>query len=465
MGTSQSKVDLAKSRAGPSAFSTDDNEHTAPKKGMFRRYDPELHTENWSFRTNIEQNQPTSDPSMPPKLTVPSSESGQAFNLDEPYTMRSDRLWGALFRPTRAGCSAAPPPPPPALPAPGSPNAPPDIPPSEAESSPPPPEPDSIKEAAEMVSAVPNPGPYEQASSDAKRLVMLDTFDGFRCDITKQLAPGMIVNHSFWLGTSMLPDGRNKSYTFLTQVADPISVLMARVDLDRGSVDGRIQSQMLGGLAMGRLQMGLTGGEDGGNDQCMADIDFGGLTWTGNLKYGSAAGGIVIGMNYLQSITPRLAMGGEGIFVSANQNLMSNYVLRYIMPAKSGNEEEDKKLAEGRVTGIVSPTDMASSTLVATIMPAQGSMVLNYKRLVTPNRVSLGAQLECSLAGDSSVLLGAEFNLTRSKVAVCVDGNGKIQSSVEAKLGRGAAPKLQFAADVDFNKDIMRFGYGITIES
>jgi hypothetical protein len=63
---------------------------------------------------------------------------------------------------------------------------------------------DAIAKAARAVSSYVNPGPYEQAATDAKRLVMLDTFDGFRCDINKQVSPFMGVFHSFWLGTSMI---------------------------------------------------------------------------------------------------------------------------------------------------------------------------------------------------------------------------------------------------------------------
>jgi len=299
---------------------------------------------------------------------------------------------------------------------------------------------------------------------DAKRLVQLDTFDGFRFDINKQLSPYMAVIHSFWLGTSMLPDGRNKSYTFMTQVANETGLLLARVDFDRGSVDGRIHRAILGGLAMAKIQMGVSGAAEGHNDQCMTEVDLNGMTWSANLKYGSALGGGLYGINYFQSITPRLAMGGEGIYISANQSLMSNYTLRYTMPAKSGDDADDNDAADKK--GVVVSSERASSTMVASYNSQQGAVSLNYKRNVTPNRVALGAELQFSPFSPQSaqVVVGAEFKLTRSKVSACVDGSGRVQSLVEAKLGRIGAPTLQLAGEMDFGQDKMKFGYGLNID-
>jgi mitochondrial import receptor subunit TOM40 len=309
-----------------------------------------------------------------------------------------------------------------------------------------------------MASAYKNPGPYEQASQDAKRLVMLDCHDGFRCDINKQLSPYMAVVHSFWLGTSMLQD-RNKTYTWLTQVADESSLYMARVDPERQSVDGRIHKTLLGGLALIKLQVGLS--PEGQNDQCMAEVDLSGITWTANLKYGSAIGGLLYGCNFYQAITPNLSMGGEGMYVAANQNLASNYVLKYSMPAPAGDDEEEAFSTSKTQNGGEQP----SSTIIASFNTT-GALTLNYKRVITPYRVTLGAELTCNpMTAESAVILGAEFKWTRSKLAVTLDGNAKMQSLLETKLGKEPGqPSLHFSADLDHLKDEMRFGYGLSID-
>lgn len=365
---------------------------------------------------------------------------------------------------TQCEDAAAPPPPPP-LPSStkssrdssGSGEAPPPPPPTA--------EKDSIEAASQAVSAFANPGPYEQAVSDGKRLVMLDTFDGFRCEINKQVSPFMAVIHSFHLGTTMIPDGRKSSYSFLTQVADEAGLLMTRVDPARGSVDGRIHKALLGGIGMAKLQIGVS--QEGQGDQMMAEIDLGGMTWSGNLKYGSMGGGLVYGLNFMQAVTPKFSAGAEGLYIAANQNLLSSYACKYEWSART-NELDEKIVPAPKPgpPGMPPPDYAGKSVLVANYNAGQGAITLNYKRCVTPNRLTLGAELQFSpLSLDSQVLLGAEYKWQRSKLNLVVDGGGRIQSLLEAKYGmQPGSPTLQFSADVDHLKDEMKFGYGINIE-
>ena len=359
---------------------------------------------------------------------------------------------------TQCEGDATPPPPPPPPPTDGGSSEPP----------PPPPAPgdDSIAQAARTASAFTNPGPYEMVAQESKRLITLDTYDGFRCDISKQLSPYMVAIHNFWLGTNMMQDGRKSTYAFVCQVADENGLLMARVDPGRGSVDGRVHTALLGGLAMGKLQLGLS--TEGQHDQALMEVDFGGETWTGNLKYGSMGGGIAVGCNYFQAVTPRLAMGGEGMYLGVNNSLMSNYTLKYTLPAKTGEEDIPSAAATPKNDGPASPTQEngGSSTLWASFNTMSSQATLSYRRVVTPNRVTLGASLDFSpFTLDSHVLVGAEFKLNRSKLNFCVDGTLHMQSTLETKLGMGqGSPSLSFSADVDHLKEDMKFGYGLNFE-
>lgn len=319
---------------------------------------------------------------------------------------------------------------------------------------------DSIAKAAASASAYTNPGPFEQAGQDVKGLVMLDTHDGFRCNINKQLSPYMAVVHSFWLGTNMIPDGRKKTYTWLTQVADESSYYLARVDPERRSVDGRMQRAILGGLAMGKLQINVS--PEGQADQCLAEMDLSGQTWTANLKYGSMMGGMAYGCNFYQAITPRFSMGGEGLYLGANQVMITNYLMKYSMPATGEDVEVTKKNGP---PGQPTP-EPPSSTFVASYNTGQSMLNVNYKRVVTPNRVTLGAELSCNpMSLESQVVLGAEFKWSRSKLQVAIDGTAKMQSVLETKLGKEPGqPTLSLSAELDHLKDEMRFGYGLNID-
>jgi mitochondrial import receptor subunit TOM40 len=332
----------------------------------------------------------------------------------------------------------------------------------------------------------------EQATLDVRRLVSLDTFDGFRCDINKQVSPYMAAVHSFWLGTSMIPDGRRSTYTFVAQVADESGLLMARVDPGRWSLDGRVHRAVLGGLALGKLQVSVSppassssggdgsdgggggGGGGGSSDQLLAEMDFGGQTWTGNVKYGSMGGGIVFGCNYYQSILRNCAVGAEGMYIAANQALVSNYLVKFTVPAKTGDEDLKGLLSAA------APSDPSSSsgsppnaggagtsTFCLSYNAGHGAATIGYRRVVTPNRVQLGSELQFSpFTLDSKLLLGAEFKLSRSKLSFCVDaGDGRIQSLVEARLGMTpGSPTLNLSADLNHWDDEMRFGYGLTVD-
>lgn len=312
---------------------------------------------------------------------------------------------------SRVRCDAPPPPP----------SLPPPLPDESSSSSPPPPPPsveeeDAIAKAAKDATSVASPGPYEGATMDVKRLVTLDTVDGARFEIQKQLSPFFMVQHSFWLGTTMLPEGRNKTYSFTTQAVsdDGTKLFMAQIDPEKRSLNGRFHFFPLGTKAQ------LTVSPEGSNDQMMAELDLGSelTTWSANIKYGSMGGGNLFGANYYQSITPRFAMGGEGMYLAANKALLSNYTARYhFTPADS--------------------TDPNTSTVIGQWNPAQQMLSLYYKRTVTPGRVNVGAELSCNpLSPDQSQFaLGAEFNLTRSKLNLCVAGDGRIQTVVETKLG------------------------------
>ena len=49
-------------------------------------------------------------------------------------------------------------------------------------------------------------------------------------------------------------------------------------------------------------------------------------------------------------------------------------------------------------------------------------------------------------------------------MSLAIDGTGRIQSIVEAKLGMTpGSPTFSLSADVDHSKDIMKFGYGLNV--
>jgi mitochondrial import receptor subunit TOM40 len=332
---------------------------------------------------------------------------------------------------------------------------------------------DAIAKAASEATAFTNPGPYEQAMSEGKRMVMLETFDGFRCEISKQVSPFMAAVHSFHLGTTMNPDGRKSSYAFATQIADDTSLIMARVDPGRGSSDFRLHKALFGGLGLAKLHGSVS--QSGDNEQCLAELDVGAHTWAGNVKYGSMGNGLCYGINFIQTVHPNVTMGGEGLYLASNRRFISSYGIKMHWTATPAaahhaaiNVSSGKAASSSRPLppGMPPPDAAGGSLLMVNYNSAMGAVTVNYKQVVAPQRLLLGAELQFSpLSLESQVVLGAEFKWQRSKLNVCVDGGGRLQSVLEAKLGMSpGVPSLVLSADVDHYNDTMKFGYGLNID-
>jgi mitochondrial import receptor subunit TOM40 len=375
---------------------------------------------------------------------------GASQSIQQQQQQHSKTSW-KILQATKTACDAAPPAPPPL-----EGQAPPPPPSEVANSSPA----DSIEAAAQFVSAVPNPGPLEHFGSDVKNLVMLDAKEGLRFDIAKQLSPYMACFYSFWLGAADPMSGATYNRTFMAQVASEEGfVALSRLDIDNGMMMGRLMSPMLGGAAMGKLMIQMNmANQDASQDVCLADVDFGGMTWTGNLKYGVMGGSLQWGVNYFQGITPNLAAGAEAMWDGREGRMQHTYSFKYAMPAKSG--EETDSIQE------LKPKGEASSTMYLQVDPNSAMLTASYKRVVTPGRVTLGSELQVGAQNPTGTfLLGGEFSFTRSKVSMMVNGSGRIVSVVEANMGMGqGAPTLKFSADVDHLQNKYNFGYGLNIQ-
>lgn len=296
----------------------------------------------------------------------------------------------------------------------------------------------SIEEAAQNATAYVNPGPFEALSGEAKRYVFVDTFDGARLDLHKSLSPLFLVNHNFWMGTSMIPN-TNKHYQFTTQVVadeDQTTILVGRMDIN-GGLDGRIiktfrQDEDLS--ITGKLVCGATPDFDPNTNQFAGDIDFAAKSWSGNVKYGSIGGGDYFSCNYLQSVTPRFCVGGEAAYIGAQKVSVGSYGMRY-----NGISWMGSAMYNGQ----------------------QQALSLNYKKTATKDRVNFGAELTVFPTLESQLLVGAEFQLKQSKIHTVVDGGGCIKTVCETKITPGM--NLQLSAEADHMKDNYRFGYGLTV--
>ena len=95
------------------------------------------------------------------------------------------------------------------------------------------------------------------------------------------------------------------------------------------------------------------------------------------------------------------------MYVAANGNMMSSYLMKYAFRAS------DEGSTDAKSTGTESPSS-AVCIQFAPSGPSPMPLTLNYKRIVTPKRVTLGAELSCDpVTLQSHCVLGAEFKFNR----------------------------------------------------
>jgi len=150
-------------------------------------------------------------------------------------------------------------------------------------------------------------------------------------------------------------------------------------------------------------------------------------------------------VSYLQAITPRFSIGGEG---------------HCSLDAPSATLVAAGKYATSKYSSVVSYTRAG----------ANDQLSFQYHRTVSPGRVQLGSELALQPSTlEAQMATGAEFSLKQSRINLAVDGSGKMQSVVETTLSPAA--KLTFSAEMHLGaaedggkpRDAYKFGYALQI--
>mmetsp|Transcript_28656 Transcript_28656/g.37556 ORF Transcript_28656/g.37556 Transcript_28656/m.37556 type:complete len:339 (+) Transcript_28656:211-1227(+) len=271
------------------------------------------------------------------------------------------------------------------------------------------------------------PGQYENIHNEVRRLTtMIDVWDGVRFDMNKPVTPTFAINHLFWLGTSMVPG--HVHYTYGATVAeDSDRLIMGRIDLN-GTLDSRIHYGWTKKLNSKFLLM------MGQQEMLSADLCYDGdnCSMQGKLATGPAN---TFSFAYIQALTPRLSMGGEGQMDFTSKMTALSGIVKYGTPQ-----------------------------YLSMLTVAQGgqAVMLHYLRYVVKDRVTLGAELVMQpMSLQSNVALGAVFKLKQSNFVTAIDGTGKVVAVLETALS--PACKLSFSGEMTYLTDQYKFGYGLSI--
>lgn len=295
-----------------------------------------------------------------------------------------------------------------------------------------------------------NPGTVDNIAREVQKDVLLSNymFSGLRCDLQKvfSMSPLFRLQHGFAMGSQALSPwqlmalyGNSKVFMQAAYSSDNSLTAWGHLRVTPGYI-AKIQTQISPSQGtMVQLDNEFVGEDFSASLKAMSpSLMEGGLT------------GIFIG-SYLQSVTPRLAVGFEGVWQRAALNVRPETVMSYCARYKSADW-------------------VASAQYLA-----QGSLGGSYWRRLT-DKVEAGVDCQLQFAPgmggngmfggmrkEGTTTVGVKYNFLASVYRAQVDSAGKIGVVLEKRI---APPiTLTFAAEIDQWKQSHKLGLAVSIES
>ncbi|GAB1517993.1 translocase of outer mitochondrial membrane [Rhizoctonia solani] len=306
-----------------------------------------------------------------------------------------------------------------------------------------------------------NPGTTENMQKEVKMTHATNhIFDGARADLSKALSfnPAFQVTHSFNLASYNNP----ATYNFGAVFANGDLFMQGGSDHD-GNVTGRL-NRGWSSNNITKVQMQIANNP---NAQSMLQLeqDYQGQDYSLNLKAINPSPidgtGIYVG-SYLQSVTPRLALGFETVHQRVGPGMaesMTSYLLRWTSPPSPVS-------SLSAAAGAPAPGSHEPGKWIATAhLQAPGILQATYWQRLS-EKVDVGADLQMIIAPgrrDAIATVGAKWDLRMSTMRAQVDSTGKVAALLEQRF----APTFSFlvGGEIDHVKNQAKVGVGIMLES
>ncbi|KAF1731118.1 hypothetical protein MY4038_002798 [Beauveria bassiana] len=293
-----------------------------------------------------------------------------------------------------------------------------------------------------------NPGTIEHLSKEVQRDVFLTNhmFTGVRADLTKafSMSPLFQVSHGFAMGEKLNP------YTFAAMYGTSNVFCQANVD-NEGSVSGRFNLRWSDRL-ISKVQASMS---PDNQDMAQFEHEYTGNDFSANFKMLNPSflqgglTGIFIG-SYLQSVTPKLALGLESVW-------------------------QRPSLGQGPETAVSYCARYKSADWVATaqLQAAMGTLNTSFWKRIS-ERVQAGVDLTLGLVPSAGMMggglqkegvtaVGLKYDFRMSTFRAQADSNGKLSCLLEKRV----APPVMvtFAADIDHFTQQAKLGLAVSIEA
>jgi mitochondrial import receptor subunit TOM40 len=293
-----------------------------------------------------------------------------------------------------------------------------------------------------------NPGLVENIAKEVQRDVLTTNlmFTGLRADLTKAFSfnPLFQVSHQFAMGERLSP------YTFAALYGTSKVFAQGNID-DQGALSATFNWRWSNALTTkSRFQIapGATG-----QDMAQFENEYLGNDFTATLKalnpsfLEGGLTGIFIGQ-YLQSVTPKLALGLEAVWQRAGLTQGPDTAVSYVARYKS------------------------DSFIASAQLQAQGALNASYWQRLS-DKVQAGVDMTLQVAPSGAMMggltkegittFGAKYDFRMSTFRAQIDTKGKLSCLLEKRV---AAPVMMtFAADVDHYTQQAKIGVGISIEA
>lgn len=174
---------------------------------------------------------------------------------------------------------------------------------------------------------------YGNADIQREGIISLkpDTFEGMRFEINKPINQHFFLSHSLFMGNMEMQTGGRQiiktpvgQYEFGATVVNEAQslLMMGRIGTD-GRLSGRVKYDITNWLGL-KLHCQLSNNPN--QSQVMVDTDLKGGDWNAQVKVGAPG---FLGLNYFQSITPKLSAGGEFFWLPSNAKSGVGLALRH----------------------------------------------------------------------------------------------------------------------------------------
>ncbi|KAF2462136.1 eukaryotic porin/Tom40 [Lineolata rhizophorae] len=297
---------------------------------------------------------------------------------------------------------------------------------------------------------LPNPGTIDNINREVQRDVFLNnlTFSGMRADLTKTFSAGQPlfqVSHSLSIGSQGMPP-----YQYAAMYGTSNLFCQANIDNDF-SLNGRFNARITPALTL-KTQMQLAPQQGA---MMQPELDYTGADFSASIKAMNPSvlegnlTGLFIG-SFLQSVTPKLALGLEGVWqrptAAHGPEVMMSYAARF----------------------------KSSDWIASAQLMAQGGIQASYWRRLT-EKVEAGVDITLQFMGMSGAAammgqpkregvttIGAKYDFKMSTFRAQIDSQGKLGCLLEKRV----APPVQvtFAGEIDHAKNQGKVGLAVTIE-